>query len=249
MRPTIRLMFSEREDAERVLKNGFTDNVFHFKEALAVAKYYRHINGWGNVRIKKNLIIFCKKSIGFRYSPKRQIFYTILSLSKRDFEDTTSPIHITRSEYDVIRSIKNYKFQVILLGLFVISKLNKRDYAKLSEWKHIRKIISRYITNKDIRACITFCYNNGYIGETRKNDMHCMLFMNNNDVPFISIRNNKELFSVGKTYETSCGGKLGFCRICEEEFIKESNYQRYCKKHQREKELESKRKWKNRLGR
>ncbi len=224
----MRLMYSEKEDAERILRNGFKDG-FRRKDVLCLAKYYRHVNGWKDARIKRNILNFCRDNVvGFRNVPRMEMIRQIVRDSKQPFVETSKVVVITEEEYRRIRSIKNYKYQTILLALLVIAKINDRDSAKLSEWKYIRKIISRYITNKDIKSCITFCYNSGYIGEIRRNDLHSILFINNSGKPVIQIKSNDDLFGLGEVYEKLCGGKLGFCKICKNEFIRESNRHSYC---------------------
>lgn len=233
----MRLMFSELEDAKRILKNGFSDG-YKWSEALAVAKYYRHILGYGDAKVKTEITKFCEANDrNFYPIPNIRWISKIVKSSIKEFKNTLDPIFIRKKEIDEIKKIKNFKYQKILIGFLALAKLYKRDHVWLNEWRAIRKTISRYIPNKTIINCITEAYSIGIIGEP-KADFHSLLFINHESEIVISINNDKDFFNLGKRYEELNGGVLEYCKICGDEFVRKTSTHKYCEKHQIEKRRE-----------
>ncbi len=162
----------------------------------------------------------------------------VIKKKKKSLADIFSPIFISKSEYQTIREIDNYKYQQILIGFLAIQKLTKNNYITRKYWKYIKKIISRYIKNKDILQCIDFCYHSKNILDIKDNNSFSLLFLDNSDDRAFEIYTVDDLLKLGEIYEKFCGGKTGYCIICNEEFIKKSNFQKYCYTHSEKKKLE-----------
>lgn len=240
-----RLMYNEKEDAEKILKNGFADGYTRY-EALVIAKYYRHVLGYGDGRTKTKLIEFCSQDHNFHFVPKRDAIRRILKDSRKEFKDTSKTFGISAEEIAAIKTVKNYKFQLVLLAMLSIAKKNNLSIVRLNEWKNIRKITSRYITNKVIRSAITMAYAQGLIREP-KDALHELAFIDNSDsVWSIKIHGDKDLFNLSETYKKLNGGEIFYCKTCGTEVEKNSNRHKYCNKCWKEKEkVRSK---KNRTG-
>lgn len=239
---TFRLMYSEREDAERILQNGFTDGYIRY-EALVIAKYYRHVLGYGDARTKSKLIEFCKQGDrNFRSVPKREAIRKILRDSRRLFRDTSDRINITETEIIAIKNIRNFKYQLVILAMLALAKNNKRNVVWLTEWRNIRKVTSRYITNRVIKNAITTAYSMGIIGEL-KADLHGLSIIDNESKPVISINNDKDFFNLLETYKRINGGELLYCKDCQKETIRNGKRHKYCDDCWNDRRKEIKRKW------
>lgn len=222
-----RMMYSEKEDAERVLRNGFTDGYSRY-EALVIAKYYRHVLGYGDSRTKTKLIEFCSQDHNFYPIAKREAIRRILKDSRKDFKDTSKTFGITVEEIEAIKTVKNYKFQLVLLAMLAIAKNNNRSIVWINEWRNIRKITSRYITNRVIRSAITTAYAQGLIREP-KDALHELAFIDNSNALWsIKIHNDKDLFNLSEMYKKLNGGEIFYCKMCGTEVEKNSNRHKYC---------------------
>ena len=219
-------MYSEKEDAEKIINNGFTDG-YRYREALAVAKYYRHILNCGDGRVKSRLIEFCQTDKFFYPVRKRKTIQKIVRESRKPFLDTSNSIIITKKEIESIRSIHNFRFQLILLALLAIAKLKKREEVWLGEWRYVRKIISRYISNRNIISCITFAYENKLIDEPIR-DNHFLTYIEVSSEPVITLNNDKDLFNLENLYKSLVGGEIIYCKQCDNEIIRNGRRHKYC---------------------
>lgn len=118
--------FHEKRDAENVIKNGFTDGITNGKEAQVVAKYYREIHGYGEVRIERAIIKFCKEN-----DPSFNAILEAESIShwvKNAMEfplRKAKPIVITHSEMKEIKKVRNLDNRKILFVTLVMVKAIK----------------------------------------------------------------------------------------------------------------------------
>lgn len=239
------LMYSEKDKAEYLLKNGFINREYKYQQALWVAKYFRHILGYGDAKIKTELIKFCEVNADFFHKDAKGIrgsIKRVVRKSKTPMLNTVVPISITKSEIEVIQSVKNFKWQKILIAMVLVAKLGKRNIVWTNEWRKVRLILGRWATNKKIRDVIFYCDKVNIIGIT-DNKFHNFTFIDDSSDPLITVYNEKEIRNFEKIYTEYCGGEIRYCSVCGDSFIKTGGRNRYCETHRKEKELERKRNW------
>lgn len=232
------LIRNEKEVAERILNNGFTDG-FTFSEALAVAKYYRHILGYGDRRIKTNLINFCNKHDGnFEEVANAKTVKSIIRRSNNHF-NISDTIVIRKNELEEIQKLKSFRFQRIMLAMLAVAKLTKKTYVPTYRWADVKQIASKSVSTQDMRNCITYAYKCGLIGEPSDNGAyHKLLFIENESEPVFVVTTEKDFMHLSKNYETYIGGSFRYCIICGEKFLRTGKKHTLCAKHAAEKEKE-----------
>jgi hypothetical protein len=241
------LIRNEKDLAERILHNGFTDG-FNFDEATAVAKYYRHILGYGDAKVRTNIVLFCEKyDSSFQYVPNRKTIKSLVARSNNHFY-ISEQVVIRKKELDEIQKLTSYRFQRILLALLVIAKLSKKTYVTTNRWSDIRQIMSRAVSTQEIRNCVMAAYKIGLIGEP-KDAYHKLLFIENESEPVFILTTEKDLLGLAKNYEAYVGGSFRYCTICGKKFVRTGKKHVLCPEHTAEKEKERKRKWWNKSTR
>ena len=230
-------MYDEMDIATTLYHKGFTEG-YRYGEALRVAKYMRHILGYGNARIKTELLKFCEEHDPyFRPVPNRLGISKVISDSRRDFTSTSSQIVITKSEIEAIQRVKVFKHQRTMLAVLLLVKLKKTDKIWLSNWTQIRKIINKNITNKVISVCFNLYYEQGLVGVSHS--AHTLLFIeDSNKDGVITIHNDSDVRNLMLYYETYCGGVIKYCANCGNEIGVHSNSHRYCEECRNIKTLE-----------
>ena len=237
-------MYKELDIAKSLHDNGFT-NGYRMGEAIKVAKYMRHILGYGDARTKTELIKFCVKNDKlFRPVPNRSGIIKAVNGSKRGFTDTTDTVIITKNEINSIQQVKNFKYQKIMLAILLVCKIKNKNSFWLNERPSIRKIVSRKISNDDIATCLTMYYGVEMVEVIGRR--HTLLFIDEyTDKPSIIIDSDYAVHNLVSYYETVCGGEISYCKSCEKEIKRTSNRRAYCDHCGRDRELQRKREWKS----
>jgi hypothetical protein len=249
------LMRDEKAEAEFVIKNGFTDG-FSFGEALSVAKYYRQVYKWGDVRVKKGIVSFIKDNDStFNEIRNRNTIALLVKYSRKtSLVDKTSPIYIRENELKIIRSIRDYKLQKIGFAILVIAKRDRNNgIVNKTRWAEIKEAIaSLKVTDDDVYECFRYFYSNGlatvsenYPKRYESYGYHTLLFLDDISPVVIKFTSDKDVRSLSKFYNEYCGGDLGYCKKCGKEFFVVGKNHNYCDKCSKEKELGRKRDWKN----
>jgi hypothetical protein len=151
-------------------------------------------------------------------------------------------VSIWKEEVEEIKKIKNFKFQKILLCLLMICKIKGKSYIHTHEWKYVRKIISKNISNYTVMEVIREAYKKGLIYEP-KYESHEFSFLKENGIVGMSIHGEKEAYNLSNIYQSYCGGVLGYCTNCGCEFVKETRNQELCTNHRTERKREKYRRY------
>lgn len=241
------LMYDEKVLAEDILKEGFQNGSYNWHEALLVAKYFRQIYEFGDSRIKTELKDFCSSRDPFFYPEARiNTIKNLIRRSKNVLIDYSDPIDIREVELGQIRSIKNFKFQQIALGILSIAKRNLKysnGYVNRYCWRDIRNVVSfRRTTNTEIENCFTCMKKLNMVYPSWNSNSHRILILENESPIVFHISSDSELRNIGLKYKATCGGELGYCSICETEFVRMGKNHNLCEKHSSEKTKEN---WKN----
>jgi hypothetical protein len=242
-----RLIYDEREIGKEAFENGLIEK-FNWHECLALAKYFRFVLGYGDARVRSNLIVFMKRrDKNFNEIRYGKYLNDLISKSRKDFKNT-GEVSITKSELDFIRTIKNFKTQNIVLAILFVAKRKTNDgYVGLNDWMYIREIGCRNFSRLDIEKAFTYLRTNGKKVESADgkdfSGGHKILFINNDSDVVFEIKDNKTAKGLRQLYKEWCGGELSWCKGCESEFIKIGKNHNLCESCSKEKERERKREW------
>ena len=164
----------------------------------------------------------------------------------------TGNVNITKNELDRIREIRNFKVQKIALAILFISKRETNNgWFREHNRPDIKKVLSRNVIGWDIDDVIAIMYEKGMSEPSGENNSWDddgstkIKFIDKDGYPVISVDTEKKARNLGELYKAYCGGELGYCRTCHNEFIKNSTRQAYCENCKREREKERKRNWWN----
>lgn len=231
-------LYDEKEMATKIYNNGFT-NGYDRRETLLLAKYFRHILGYGDLKLKNKIIDFCSRDKYFNAVTESSQIKSFVKNSKYDFVINTS-VFITKDEINRVTLVKNFDARKVYLALLAIARRNNFTNVSIKNITEIKKIANINCTNKEVGDLYHILYksnliypivmenNEGVVGYQK------ILNMEFDGQPEILINNDKEIYELGKTYEKYCGGYLLWCEDCEEEFIrknKSGDSSRYCEKH------------------
>lgn len=242
------LLYNEKEQATNIYKNGFT-NGYNRREAYLVAKYLRHIKGYKDKRLKKELIDFCSQDHEFNVVLEDYYIREIIKNSKSEFI-IRSKIFITQKELDRVRQVKNFNAQKLYLGLIALAKKNKSNFVSVKNWTVLKRISSLPVSMAKLNELFHVLYLAKLIYPIFKKNIggQKLLFMDWEGNSVLEIHTDKEFYDLGNSYQELCGGELGYCEICQEEFVKNSPRQKYCETHRKEKELERHRNYNKKRG-
>lgn len=239
-------LYDESETATIIYNNGFT-NGYDRREAYLLAKYFRHILGYGDIRIKKKIIEFCSKEKYFNSVTEASRIKSFVKNSKHEFVINTS-VFITKDEIDRVRPVKSFDAQKVYLALLVIARRNGSINVPIKNITEIKKMAGLSCTNLEIQVNLfNILYTSNLIYPIvsekggRKNGYQKLLKMDFDGKPEILIHNDKEIYELGKTYEKYCGGYLIYCQVCKKEMIRKGSNHRLCEEHFIEKERVRKR--------
>lgn len=207
----------EKKDAENIYLKGFTNGEFNPYEALLVAKYIREKEGAGDARLKTLLVKFCyDKDRFFNYVVLRNKIKEIIRNSKKGWNSRIDPVFIKQEELDKIRSIKNFTAQKILFVYLLFAKKTDGFFYK-NRLPDVKQILGLRITNKEIQEYSRLFYEAGLLRDSNEN--YFLTFLSNG-VSVISFSTQKEVLKATDVYTKYCGGELGYCKECGNEFIK-----------------------------
>ncbi len=225
---TLLLIYNEKELSEKVYEIGFSEG-FEYFEALLVAKHLLWTLDYGAARTKTALIEFCTvHDKYFNYVRNRKLIGKIIKRAEREGLLDTSSVNITQSELEKIRSIKNFKSQKIVLAMLFISKRKTNGgYINLKDWPSIKKLSCvSGITRKDILAVGSLLYNLEWLAPV--NASYRLTFGDDVSDTVISVDTNQDAVNLISTYTAYCGGKLFYCKRCQQEMVQRKDRQRFC---------------------
>lgn len=243
------IIFDEEKIGRAIYDSGKIDDLNRFN-LLSLSKYVRHSKGYGDAKLKTFLKEFLSKTSGFNYNRSRGYIGRIINSSKRDYTKV-DPLVITDNELSMIRTIKNFKWQKIMLSVLMLSKRNiNKGYLKIKDWIDVKSISAlSHLTNSQIREVFHHMYIKGGILRPVENQnydpAHEILFIDkesSGEVVF-SIRTEQDARNLKKKYIDWCGGELYWCKECGVEFVKNGKTHYYCETCSKEKDLEKYRKY------
>lgn len=235
--------FDEQKDAEQIYNNGF-ENGIDYSKMYIIAKYIRQTFDFGEIRLEKELIRFCKRE-DRNFNPVKEapmIRKWINSAMKYDLRKIDS-VSITDKELSFLRTIKNNKDRRILYCMLVFSKALKKGNIKRKK-DNATPSVYYYIHYNNFPDIIRMSKLSN-IGET---DLGDILNQYKNNFTFYSA--DRELIRLDFATKDDGSGFIikdlenaidyfnilfqnskpaAVCVICGKEIKKNSNIQKYCK--------------------
>jgi group I intron endonuclease len=216
-----KLIFDEKKEAKRILKDGFTFYMSN-KELDILAKYFRYLEK-DDEQIKSSLIKFCRR-YNIEYDErkfKNKINFAIKNTKKFSLRLFT-PINISESEMESIRNFKDYKYQKILFVMIAIAKYFKYSDIEcnlrnniiydnkffINEYfTKILKIAKVNIDKKEKEKILCNLINSGLICQISENKFEIM-FVDEKSPTSIIITNADKIIDFLPFYCEKCGKKI-----------------------------------------
>jgi hypothetical protein len=235
-----KLIFDERDDAHELYEKGFKGE-FTYRKVRLVCIYMHLELGYGVAKIKTEIIKFCRKQDPY-FNPivkdtRVRLNQIILKAMKADdYDRTECPVIIRQGEIEAIRKIKNFKQQKTLLAMLFLVK--SRTYFRIfdsSLFPYVREMLSDRsgLPNQQMLNLIHDFIEAGFLKVLSENTW-TIEFMEDMTVPVFTIYNDTQAKNLVSTYVKLCGGELGYCKICGNEFIKGGVRDLYCTIHRNE---------------
>lgn len=230
------LIFDEYKEAERLIKAGFSNGI-NYKELVIIGKYYR-FNGLGIVKIRKNLILFCKKWITDFNDVKYRKLISVASRKAMLYNlRSIKNVGVTYSEIEKIQSVRDFKKQKFLFCLLVYAKALKFStvrkkqtrselhgyFVKIELLREIKKIAGITESFRTVQFWLNEFYLAGLLGITGKTIK--VLFVSDKG-PFATIVDSED--SIVSSYTNYCGGVVSYCKDCHEPYTKTGKRDIYC---------------------
>ena len=128
--------FDEEKDAEEIIENGFENNLIDYSGMYLIAKYFRDKFGYGEIRLERELIKFCKKQ-DENFNPVVDAEYikkwvkSAMNYGLRKIEK----IQVSRKEIDFLKTIETTKERKLLFMTLVMAKALKFRNTKRKQKK------------------------------------------------------------------------------------------------------------------
>lgn len=232
-------MFNEELLAEEIFKNGFINKYYNFTESVLVSKYFRHVLGYGDARIKTALESFCYTND--KFFNKELNFSRIklaVSKSKKEFINKSDPIPIYQEEVNIINKVEGYKKRKVLFGLLVLCKKEPQKIIYTNSWSNLRHVLHSKITNNEISLLMNYYYLLDLIDVSY--NFHKIKFIKETGNLIRSI-SSRDIYNLNKVFEDIFGKDLFVCSSCGESHERKSYNQKRCHDCS---EIHKKEKWK-----
>jgi len=240
--------FDEKRDAETIIQRGFPDGDINYTEMYLVAKYFRQTMNYGEIRLEREIIRFCKEQ-DKDFNPVVEataIKKWVRSAMNYNLREIYS-ISISQKEINFLKTIEIEKDRKLLFMALVLSKGLKlgnttkknripntstnhyipfakfSDVIRLSGIKNLTEVQLADIFWK-YKPAIIVCY--------PKRELVKLDYADKNPETEISLDNLNELLSYYQLLLTepyTGKEKILMCANCKKETKKEYNNQKYCK--------------------
>lgn len=253
----INFLFNEEKEVEEILKNGFPNKSIDYNKMYLVAKYLREKSRYGEIRLEKELIHFCKEQ-DKNFNPvieRETIKKWIKSALNYSLRKILS-IDISTKEIEFLKNIENERDKKLLFITLTLAKaLKESKLRKLrKEIKSSQHYYIRYNNFSDIiklsgiknfseaDLAKTFNkYKNYFIFYSPEKEVIQIGYIDKTPQNSITINNPENILEY---YNLLFGKNNGKCVICGKMFIKKSNRQKSCPSCSITLERERKNRWK-----
>jgi len=257
--------FDEEKDAEKLYNNGFPNGAIDYSQMYLVAKYIRQTFNYGEIRLEKAVIKFCKEQ-DKNFNPITEaeaIRKWVRSAINYDLRKIDS-ITVSQKEINILKQIENNKDKKLLFVLLVFSKALKKGSVKRDKsnlktsdnyyihYNNFLDIIrlSRLTNTSEIDlADILYKYKYLFTLYKPERELIRLEFIDKNpkkETIIYDLNNISNYYNIlFEKQKIEYKETLGKCSVCGKEFIKKSNRQRSCPEHSIVLERERKSRWRN----
>lgn len=199
-----------------------------------LARYYREI-GKNDGEIKELLSDFLNRCLKDKYKESKwidSIFYQVVKSKKYNLKKVDDVI-VTKSEMEIIQSVKGKSRQKVLFTLLVLAKYYNAVSDKNKNWtnleyKKIFKLANVQLSIQNQALLINDLYNCGFVNVSKnvgKPNIQ-VNFVDNESDAVLTITRLKDL---GKEYLMFCGENYIRCQKCGTLVKNYRNTNKYCK--------------------
>ena len=199
-----------------------------------LARYYREI-GKNDDEIKELLSDFLNRCLKDKYKESKwidSIFYQVIKSKKYTLKKVDNVI-VTKSEMEIIQSVKGKSRQKVLFTLLVLAKYYNAVSDKNKNWtnleyKKIFKLANVQLSIQNQALLINDLYNCGFVNVSKnvgKPNIQ-VNFVDNESDAVLTITRLKDL---GKEYLMFCGEDYIRCQKCGTLVKNYKNTNKYCK--------------------
>jgi len=137
--------FDEERDAAKLLNEGFPNGKIDYSAMYLVAKYLRQEYGYGEIRLERELIKFCKvNDLNFNPIIEVEAIRKWVRTAMRYTLRKITPIAITESEYEFLDSVDNNRDRKVLFVTLVLAKALKQQNTKVTKKEPV-KYLNAYV--------------------------------------------------------------------------------------------------------
>lgn len=199
-----------------------------------LARYYREI-GKNDDEIKEFLSDFLNRCLKDKYKESKwidSIFYQVIKSKKYNLKKVDNVI-VTKSEMEIIQSVKGKSRQKVLFTLLILAKYYNAVSDKNKNWtnleyKKIFKLANVQLSIQNQALLINDLYNCGFVNVSKnvgKPNIQ-VNFVDNESDTVLTIARLKDL---GKEYLMFCGEDYIRCQKCGTLVKNYKNTNKYCK--------------------
>ena len=199
-----------------------------------LARYYREI-GKNDDEIKECLSDFLNRCLKDKYKESKwidSIFYQVIKSKKYNLKKVDNVI-VTKSEMEIIQSVKGKSRQKVLFTLLILAKYYNAVSDKNKNWtnleyKKIFKLANVQLSIQNQALLINDLYNCGFVNVSKnvgKPNIQ-VNFVDNESDTVLTIARLKDL---GKEYLMFCGEDYIRCQKCGTLVKNYKNTNKYCK--------------------
>ena len=199
-----------------------------------LARYYREI-GKNDDEIKELLSDFLNRCLKDKYKESKwidSIFYQVVKSKKYNLKKVDNVV-VTKSEMEIIQSVKGKSRQKVLFTLLILAKYYNAVSDKNKNWtnleyKKIFKLANVQLSIQNQALLINDLYNCGFVNVSKnvgKPNIQ-VNFVDNESDGVLTITRLKDL---GKEYLMFCGEDYIRCQKCGTLVKNYKNTNKYCK--------------------
>ena len=199
-----------------------------------LARYYREI-GKNDDEIKELLNDFLNRCLKDKYKESKwidSIFYQVVKSKKYNLKKVDNVV-VTKSEIEIIQSVKGKSRQKVLFTLLILAKYYNAVSDKNKNWtnleyKKIFKLANVQLSIQNQALLINDLYNCGFVNVSKnvgKPNIQ-VNFIDNESDGVLTITRLKDL---GKEYLMFCGEDYIRCQKCGSIIKNYKNNNKYCK--------------------
>jgi hypothetical protein len=228
---------NEREEIDRILKNGFTDGTSNVKELQLIAKYCIWDLNYNDSKTEAELHRFCSiwdKNYN-RVLDRKRIKYALRNAKKKPINQEKTII-IYQNELKSIEILKNFKYQKLAFVMLALSKFHHKqedpDYAVwFNENGFVVSQSGLKLTGKEFKDIKKYFWQTGLtklkvIGGKEDKGFDSVIFVDESSASAIQISSFDK--SLVDKYLEYYGGEMIICQRCGNLIKKSHNRQKLC---------------------